>query len=661
MKKIILTVLGTAYMLCAFSQSPQGKEPDTASFYNLSIEELLNVEISVASKKALTLRESPGIVTLITQDEIRNSGAHDIMEVLSLVPGLHFGVDVEGVVGIGVRGNWGHEGKVLLMLDGQEMNEQLFGSLQFGEHYPIDQIRKIEIIRGPGSSVYGGNAAYAVINIITNNNPDFEGFSASGSYGQMSKTFAARSISANGGHHFGDFAVNLGIYSGEANRSQFDYSDYGGSSYDMTQNSGLRNCMMNLNTSYKGLSFRVLGDYYMVENRDGYDLALMRKEPVKFNSTFMDLKYDWKLSKKFSVVPQLKYRDQTPWKVKGDVSPDDVVYHKEALRPQANLTLHYIPSNAINIDGGVEYYIDQGIDHEGGKYLNGKSYIDYYNSAYFLQGLWSNKIANLTLGVRYHLNNYFDPSFVPRIGITKVIKKAHFKLLYSAAYRTPSIENVRIGGDVQPEHTDVVEFETGYQFGDNSYLTANLYDITTTNAIVYSYEMGTEGYMNSGSTGTRGIELDYKFKKRFGYVDFNMAYYTARGKVKSESYQVVTDEDLLLAFPGLVANCLVNLRVNDRISINPSMSWIGERYDIAGFDMEGSNLYKKYKPVMMANLFAGIRYPKISGFSASIGCANLLNEKNRYIQPYNSNHAPLPGRAREFRITLRYDLDKSRK
>src|SRR6187402_166587 len=122
MKKIILILFIVAGALPAFSQAPASEVQDSISFFNLSIEELLNVEISVAAKKLLTLRESPGIVTLITEDEIRNSGAHDLMELLRTVPGFYFGVDVESVVGIGVRGNWGHEGKVLLMFDGQEMN-----------------------------------------------------------------------------------------------------------------------------------------------------------------------------------------------------------------------------------------------------------------------------------------------------------------------------------------------------------------------------------------------------------------------------------------------------------------------------------------------------------------------------------------------------------
>ena len=138
MKKLLLTLLVTIGNFCAFAQYAFQQNPDTSSFFNLSLEELLNVQISVASKKALTLRESPGIVTLITEDEIKNSGAHDLLDVLSMVPGLQFGVDVEGAIGIGVRGNWGHEGKVLLLIDGQEMNEPLYSTIQFGEHYPVE-------------------------------------------------------------------------------------------------------------------------------------------------------------------------------------------------------------------------------------------------------------------------------------------------------------------------------------------------------------------------------------------------------------------------------------------------------------------------------------------------------------------------------------------
>jgi outer membrane cobalamin receptor len=184
---------------------------DSIDYYDLSLDQLLKIKahdlpteleslinslISVASKKPLSTRESPSIVTLITEQEIHNSGARDLIDVLRMVPGLDFGVDVEGVVGIGSRGSWGHEGKVLLLLDGQEMNEMLYAGTQFGNHYPIDQIKRVEVIRGPGSAIYGGYAEYGVINIITKSGAEINGISVTGTYGSMQKGLARENLSS---------------------------------------------------------------------------------------------------------------------------------------------------------------------------------------------------------------------------------------------------------------------------------------------------------------------------------------------------------------------------------------------------------------------------------------------------------------------------------
>ena len=116
-----------------------------------------------STKQSTGIRETPGIITVITEEEIQQSGARDIIDLFQLlVPGFGFGVDVEGVVGIGVRGLWAHEGKVLFMVDDQEINEGMFGTVQLGNHFSLENINRIEIIRGPGSAVYGGFASVAL-------------------------------------------------------------------------------------------------------------------------------------------------------------------------------------------------------------------------------------------------------------------------------------------------------------------------------------------------------------------------------------------------------------------------------------------------------------------------------------------------------------------
>ena len=119
----------------------------------------LTAETTVASIRPATVRETPGIVTIVNRDEIVRSGARDLIDILRTVPGFSFGVDVEGVVDLGFRGVWGHEGKILLLVDGMEMNEQLYGTLQLGRELAVDQIESVEIIRGPGLALYGERGA----------------------------------------------------------------------------------------------------------------------------------------------------------------------------------------------------------------------------------------------------------------------------------------------------------------------------------------------------------------------------------------------------------------------------------------------------------------------------------------------------------------------
>ena len=101
-KLIVLTTLLSQSAL--YPQQADGKK----AFEDLSLEELLDVKISVASKTSMTQRESPGIVTVITQAEIINSGARDLADVLLQVPGFIPALDLQNTVGIGIRGSWAH-------------------------------------------------------------------------------------------------------------------------------------------------------------------------------------------------------------------------------------------------------------------------------------------------------------------------------------------------------------------------------------------------------------------------------------------------------------------------------------------------------------------------------------------------------------------------
>ena len=67
-------------------------------------DDIFNMEVSVASKNSVSINETPGVVSVVTYEEIQNSGARDLIDVLNLVPGFDFGMDVTGSIGLGIRG-----------------------------------------------------------------------------------------------------------------------------------------------------------------------------------------------------------------------------------------------------------------------------------------------------------------------------------------------------------------------------------------------------------------------------------------------------------------------------------------------------------------------------------------------------------------------------
>src|SRR5690606_35621709 len=111
----------------------------------------------------------------------------DLVDVLELIPGFKVTFDTTGTLALSVRGIFANEGKILYRWNGHEINEGFFGSIFLGARYPLDQIEKIEIVRGPGSVIYGGFAGLAVINIITKSPKQLDGATARVEFARMTE------------------------------------------------------------------------------------------------------------------------------------------------------------------------------------------------------------------------------------------------------------------------------------------------------------------------------------------------------------------------------------------------------------------------------------------------------------------------------------------
>lgn len=166
------------YIVLVFTLSALGQDSRSPKkLSDLSLQELMNVEVTSVSRKEQRLSQVPAAVYVINAEDIRRSGATSIPELLRMVPGLHvarFDGDKWAIASRGFNGPWSN--KLLVLIDGRTAYSSLFSGVRWGEQDTLlENIERIEVIRGPGATVWGANAVNGVINIITRHARDTQG------------------------------------------------------------------------------------------------------------------------------------------------------------------------------------------------------------------------------------------------------------------------------------------------------------------------------------------------------------------------------------------------------------------------------------------------------------------------------------------------------
>ncbi len=162
------------------------EDPATISHLKqLNVEDLLDVEVTSVSRHAAPLAQAPSAIQVITQAQIRRSGATTLAEVLRLADNLQ--VAQRGARGwaISARGfNTDLANKLLVMIDGRTVYTPLYSGVFWeAQDYLLEDIERIEVISGPGGTLWGANAVNGVINIITKRAADTQGLYAEGGGG----------------------------------------------------------------------------------------------------------------------------------------------------------------------------------------------------------------------------------------------------------------------------------------------------------------------------------------------------------------------------------------------------------------------------------------------------------------------------------------------
>ena len=166
----------TSLVLCLFASTALASEE--IDYFSLSAEELFNTTISSVSKKNEKLWDAPAAISVITSEDILRSGATSIPEALRMVPGVQVARTGTNGWAVSIRGfiNSGLGNKLLVLMDGREVYDPLFSGVYWDiQDTVLEDIERIEVIRGPGAALWGSNAVNGVINIITKKAGDTQG------------------------------------------------------------------------------------------------------------------------------------------------------------------------------------------------------------------------------------------------------------------------------------------------------------------------------------------------------------------------------------------------------------------------------------------------------------------------------------------------------
>jgi iron complex outermembrane receptor protein len=539
----------------------QAQTPDSSMsrIFAMDIEELMNTTVTIATKSDKPLNETPSIVSVITAEEIKNMGARELEDVLQTIPGFELLKKFPGYYGVGIRGvkSPRESSKLLILIDGTPYNQLFYGiSLVGGYNFNIDFIERIEVIRGPGSALYGRNAFSGVINIITKTavSKNFSTIKLSG--GTYNTKSVSASIGANRNRLKASFGINKLLTDGTNVKFKDNYGTYLWNIYH-------NNLMLNTNISYNNITFS--GMFNILE--EGGTLYNSFREA---KAGYYTLSYSKSINPKFSIKSKIysHFIDNTEniEYLKPDAIPNSyplgiyITPHFNEYICGTENELHYKTTfnNDIlvgilaetygiknaNIKANVSSFNpflpisnvgkNNQINYEPGWFENEKH--NYYNLAFYLQDIWYPfQKTGVTIGLRYDIESEIGSVINPRIGLFyEPVNKLTFKLLYGKAYRAPSpaeqyktLGYVKGNKDLKPEIINTLEFSLNYNY---KYVSNSLCIFYNNLKDVISAPMTSSinpfsKYYNIGKNMSKGIEYEAKFilgKKINSY--FNYSY-----------------------------------------------------------------------------------------------------------------------------------------
>ena len=509
---------------------------DEQDLFSLSFEDLLNVQVDIASKTSETLSSVPSTMSVFSRKQIQALGVDNAYEVMNFVPGMQStrGDWVGAVPKDHARGVYLDSGNVLVMINGERVNESSFGKASvYMPYIPIEIIEKIEFIRGPGSALYGSNAFLGVMNIVTSKERN-----------------TLQLVLGNNGRYGATGQFNTSFNDDTSLFASFSYDQKDGESYPQGVKDPLEALYLEAGVDYKKLQLRARYNETSLDeflNLAGYSTQNQHTS----DNTFVCIKYNWINNDKLKLDSSYSYTKHNISSAGLIAAFDDIPDFLlgpawQTIDSKFETELSYQFDNQWQLAAGIEYaeakQVEAGVRTN---YYDDESMLVIIDPAYYQQGIVTvmdfpefaslkytfetysaygqlkipySDALTLFVGARYDDVKDIDSKLSPRLAGVYVINPEHtVKVQYGESFRTPvtnelfSNDDVTVGNpSLRSESVKTTELVWHYQTSElqaNAVLFYNeLNDFiniepTQSNDALFTFT-------NSFNTQNSGIELD---------------------------------------------------------------------------------------------------------------------------------------------------------
>jgi len=484
---IVLPVLLLSFFqpLFAYATSDERLE----HFLSLSLEDLVSLETTIASASKQTTTTAPAVVTLITADDIKATGATNLVDVLEGVPGIHIRYSHFANRPL-VHFRGANATQTLLMVNGNPMKDLMWGFGFFWKGLPASMIDRVEIIRGPGSALFGADASAGIINVITKTAGKIQHSEA----GLRAGSFNSKTAWMQHGDNWNGFDIGLTAELYETDGHDPFIETDGQTATDLANGTNVSMAPGDAQYGWRNedIRFSIAKGHWRLHTdymrRSDLEIGLTGAgvlDPVTLASDRqfnIDLFYNNdQFSEHWSLDTELRYQyldytsgngfqERPPGYDDGtDTYPDGLINQMRSAERRLIFEVSglytAIKNHALRLGVGynwqdlyiVEQFINFGTDADGNPIAAGDPLVNLSGSPYafapektrkisymFLQDVWTiSDDWELTIGARYDHYSDFGGTFNPRLAIVwQSTHKLTTKMMYGRAFRAPSYQEL---------------------------------------------------------------------------------------------------------------------------------------------------------------------------------------------------------------------------